>query len=244
MLENSELKNKLIHHRGLRKDQTKPNSLDGVYYEKNTHLECDVFLLSDGQVGVIHNKDHDLTCEQVESMTLEQTKAPFLEEFLKAQTEQNNQTIIEMKASTPEHAIKTAQAVMRLLDKLPKEYSDLISLHSFSVEAIKEVGDRYKKEMVFTSFPKRSYEQKITETVFKHVNYDLDWTSEDWVKAYTTLAAELGCFCVHIFQDVITKELVDFAHSKGLLVYTGLINDPSKFDYYLSLGADKIFTEV
>ncbi len=113
-------------------------------------LECDVQLTKDGHLVVIHDETVDRTTDGVGWVSqLEQSKIsklsiggiehiPSLQAvFYEVVVKSKRKLIIELKADTHLHALKTATALASFLNKIPPRYRKLIEVHSFWYEALK-----------------------------------------------------------------------------------------------------------
>lgn len=151
-------------HRGLEPNQKTPNSFEGIVRSGIHGLECDVFLLRDGGLGVVHNADVRHSQEEIEAMEtaefhqlhtrergtdIERGAAPTLDELLFQSHDRGARLMIELKASSPEKAEALARAMvkrMRLLieqgafmqsgDRGKAYVEKFVGMHSFSIEAL------------------------------------------------------------------------------------------------------------
>jgi len=152
----------VIFHRALDAGQRKPNSFEGIRDRFNVSIECDVFLLVDGTLAVIHEKDVHMSQEEIEAMTMKDlnnlrvkeresgvqgTPMPLLREYLFLALDRNDRLVIEIKASTPEQAQKNADAIVKEISSFLKDglstkgktpsknyMESALELHSFSVD--------------------------------------------------------------------------------------------------------------
>lgn len=151
-------------HRGLQPDQRTPNTFDGLFRAGRHGVECDIFLLADRGIGVVHNNDVQRTQEEIESMStpefhlllarergtqLERTPHPMLHELLFQAHDRGTRLMIELKASTTRraeelahatvqemHGLITSGALLRGGDRGEAYIQRFVGLHSFSLEAL------------------------------------------------------------------------------------------------------------
>lgn len=174
-LTSPELDPKIYAHRALDVSSgiESPNSFEASgFYERG--LECDVFLLSDGNFAVTHNKDIELGQEEVEQMSAEELTAycleqgysnpPLLEEYLGIALDRGNPLLVELKASSVEQAVKAGailgeqlvaaesalydDAIRRGIDpdEATESISKLVRVLSFSIEGLHAYRQSYQKE--------------------------------------------------------------------------------------------------
>jgi len=132
-----------IRHRGLclESERKTPNSFEALLDQYGVGMECDVFLLKDGNLAVMHNNDFSqekrkLSQEEVENMTLEDLQkyhvidratnqeggaVPLMDEYIWNAVDRGNPLTIEIKASTPERAEQTARALVAKIAQLKQE---------------------------------------------------------------------------------------------------------------------------
>lgn len=260
---------KVIRHRGMAENQLQPNSFEAIRGKYGVDIEADIFLLRDGSIAVVHNKDVGLSQEEIEAMNTQQLEnlrvpgggsmIPLSNEFIYNSFDRGNGLLMEIKASSPEKAEELARAFIGEVKKMqrdgvfdaqPEYANEKIGIHSFSVEALETVQRAVREEglniqtgLLWPSAPDRAHEMAISETALKRVGY-AEERSMDWTRAGVDLAKELGCYSVNLFRAVITAEVVQYAHEKGLLVYAWVVNNPEQAEQLLDMGVDKIISET
>ncbi|MFH1425919.1 MAG: glycerophosphodiester phosphodiesterase [Candidatus Kerfeldbacteria bacterium] len=157
--------NQFIQHRGLRESQDRPNSFEAMREQYGVGIEFDLFILSDGTIAVLHDKDFQdaqLTQEQVEAMTLSELESmnvisrtdgerggaiPLLREYIFNAYDRGIDLTMEIKASTPDKAEEAARAMVDeiaamkddgVFETMPDYPEQSLGVHSFSVEALQE----------------------------------------------------------------------------------------------------------
>ncbi len=261
----------IIRHRGLAKDIEQQNSFETQQGQYGISMEADLFLLADGHIAVIHNKDIDRTQEEIESMTLQdieklrvpgsngESMIPLSTELIFNSFDRGNDLLMEIKASSPEKAEALVRAFIGELSQMKHdgifdghpEYADThIGLHSFSAEALEaarsalsEEGLHLQTGLLWPSAHERAHEMAISETALERVGYT-EGSTMNWNTAGVDLAKKLGCHSVNLFHAVITSEVVDYAHAQGLKVYAWVVNKPEEVERLLGIGVDKIISET
>lgn len=262
-----------IQHRGLDSETNEglPNSFESFRERFGQQIEADVFLLKDGNMVILHNKDFGLTQEQVENMTLKQVeeldirnrkggeggRVPFFEEFLFNCLDRGNGLNVEIKASSPRRAEELAEKLVeRILEMYKKdkmfsqhpEYFNQLELHSFSIEALEKAKDTMQHKgiemplgLFWASTPARALEMEISATAIQRSGYS---EGDNWTEKGIEVAEKLGLESINLNDQMINKEIVEKAHKKGLKVYVWIVNDENRIKELEELGVDKIFTEI
>jgi len=163
-----------IHHKGLRERQDLPNSFEAILRaEKGQTLEMDVFLLKDGSLGVVHQKDLGMSITEVEEMdirqfqkldqpqkskegisgTVERLKMPLFQEVLGLAYDAGVRLQFELKAGSVERIEKLADAVVKAMLEMKSEgafdlepsFLNELSFFSMSVEGMESLAKKLKK---------------------------------------------------------------------------------------------------
>lgn len=262
----------ILQHRGLdsKINPDQPNSFESFRQRFEQNIEMDVFLLKDGQVAVLHNKDLGLTQEQVEEMTLDELEkikipnkaggqegvVPLFEESIFNNLDRGNGLVIELKASTPEKAVELTEKVMEKISYLLKEdetflqhpeYLKQLGLHSFSVEALEAVGRQMEEKnisisrgLLWTSNAKNALEMKISATAIERSGYK---DGDDWIEKGIEMAERTKSESIDLHWSVINEEVVKKAHKKGIRVMAWVVNDSKKAEELKKMGVDILATE-
>ena len=261
-------KDVLILHRGLTPGQSRPNSFEAIRDKYESAFECDVFMLADGALAIVHNKDMGLSQEQIEAMTTgvfyslhvkdretqtEGSPAPLFREYLALALDRGNKLALEIKGSSPQMARKTARRIVeetRGLD--PKLLQSSISLHSFSVEALEEAQDamrehgvQMKRALFWPSAPARALEMSISATVLSYLEGEYSSTEiPQWTEAGIKLAHQKGFDIIDLQEGVITPDLVRKAHSYGIEVNAWVVNNADRAKVLENMSVDHIITDT
>lgn len=261
-----------VQHRGLdaEKNRGLPNSFESFRERYRQAVELDVFLLRDGNIVVVHNKDLNLAQEQVEAMDLAELEkitipdrtggpgglVPLFEEYAYNCLDRGNGLVVEIKASSTEIARKLARKLVKRISEMSKkdktfsqhpEYKNQIGLHSFSVKALEEA----KKAEVdcdvetplglfWSSTPENAKEMEISATAIGRSGYR---EGDDWTQKGIDTASAFGLQSINLHWSVINKETVQKAHEKGLHVFAWVVPDEVKAKELEAIGVDKIITE-
>ncbi|NQV00302.1 MAG: hypothetical protein HQ538_06200 [Parcubacteria group bacterium] len=175
-----------IHHRGLRvenkdgaesKKQDLPNSFEALLRANpGDTLETDVFLLEDGSLAIAHNKDLDVSMEEIEEMDIEGFEEydnpqknkpaekkfsegkmmPLFDEILGQAYDRDVNMLFELKASSVDKIKDLADA---MVDKIVamrdagafEDNPDFLKkqqFFSFSIEGMEHLIARLKKEEI------------------------------------------------------------------------------------------------
>ena len=257
----------LIRHRGKAEFQPFPNSFESIRKEYGVAIEADIFLLRDGTIAVVHNKDVGMSDAEVEELTaseISELKAggrdeagavPLFREYVFNSFDRGIGINVEIKASTPEKAQAAARAVVDEIAKMKMEglfaakqdYPELsLSLHSFSVEALQAARDEMnpkglslKLGLLWPSLPERAGDMAISATSLEQSRVrGLD--SMLWPDQAIEIAAEEGIDFVDIHVSNINAEVVEKAHSRHLKVYAWVVTDAEQARHLLEMGVDKI----
>jgi len=62
--------NRFIQHKGLKNNEGMPNSLESIVKNYKGKIECDAYLLKDGNIAIIHERDFNLNKADVENLDL------------------------------------------------------------------------------------------------------------------------------------------------------------------------------
>src|SRR3989344_7419777 len=185
----------LIRHRGKSETQPFPNSFEAIRKEYGVAIEADIFLLSDGTIAVVHNKDVGMSDAEVEELTADEVSelkaggreeggaVPLFREYVFNSFDRGIGVNVEIKASTPGKAEMAGRAVVDEIEKMKTEglftanqdYPELsLSLHSFSIEALQAARDEMslkglslKLGLLWPSSPERALDMTISATALE-----------------------------------------------------------------------------
>src|SRR3989344_95476 len=230
------LKDVLILHRGLTPGQSRPNSFEAIRDKYESAFECDVFMLADGALAIVHNKDMGLSQEQIEAMTT----GVFYSLHVKDRETQTE--------GSPAPLFREYLALA--LD--PKLLQSSISLHSFSVEALEEAQDamrehgvQMKRALFWPSAPARALEMSISATVLSYLEGEYSSTEiPQWTEAGIKLAHQKGFDIIDLQEGVITPDLVRKAHSYGIEVNAWVVNNADRAKVLENMSVDHIITDT
>lgn len=261
-----------IQHRGLSSDRNKglPNSFESFRKRYGQAIELDVFLLRDGSLAVLHNKDLGLSQESVEAMSLEELeklsvpdkeggevgRIPLFEEFVFNCLDRGNGLVVEIKASSSEVAEKLSRILVERIARMftedrtfsqHPEFLKQLGLHSFSIEALeaaegamKEVNLELPRGLFWPSTPTNSQEMNISATAIERSGFQ---EGDNWVGKGIDMAEKLGVESINLHWSVINEDVVTRAHDKGLRVFAWVVNAEQKAKELEQMGVDKIITE-
>src|SRR3989344_3334787 len=236
------LKDVLILHRGLTPGQSRPNSFEAIRDKYESAFECDVFMLADGALAIVHNKDMGLSQEQIEAMTT----GVFYSLHVKDRETQTEGSPAPMARKTARRIVEETRG----LD--PKLLQSSISLHSFSVEALEEAQDamrehgvQMKRALFWPSAPARALEMSISATVLSYLEGEYSSTEiPQWTEAGIKLAHQKGFDIIDLQEGVITPDLVRKAHSYGIEVNAWVVNNADRAKVLEDIGVDHIMTDT
>lgn len=225
---------KSIAHRGSSIDAPE-NTLPAYLIAKSKHFwggECDINKTSDNHYVLIHDKDvststngsgnvNELTLQQVKELTINKgsnisfynnLKIPTLEEYLNICYQINLVPVIELKTDTLNEADATNIA------DIVKNFGliDKCIFISFSSSLITTIKQKYPKSTI----------QWVTNS--------LDNANIDYCKS---IGAEINCIV-----NSVTKDLVNYAHSKDVKVNVWTITNNNQFMdlYYDNIHVDYV----
>lgn len=196
-------------------------------------VEVDVYLASDNQVVVIHDKDTKRTAGGSNNMVIRNTpslvlrnldvgrwkgekytgeKIPFLSEIIETVPE-NRKLVIEIKSGS-----EIIPHLKRIVDKSGRV--DQMIFIAFGWETILETQKMFPENKCYwLSSSKNGLKEKIRQ------------------------AAEAGLAGVNLNFNIIDKEVVDMAKAKDLEVLTWTVNDPVVGKKMTDLGVTAITTD-
>lgn len=236
----------MIQHRGLPFEA--PNTLQCL--REHRAVEIDVFLTREGELLVLHDKDHEsLDGQEVaEALTLEQARAlkisPLYQWVIIAQ-ELKAFLLIELKASSPEQAVMLALRVFELIreyELTPKQ----VAVQSFSYEALLALhgesmrnGYQLNYGLLYPSAPARVQEMKISATLVTHlqqagVRHVLDLDDSAWLFGGHALARELRCGFMSVHHSCVTRTLIQRCGQDRMQVAAWVVNTPELRDHLLA----------
>ena len=236
---------KIIAHRGANKkapQNTLPAFVTAIN-EGTDGFETDVHLTKDGIPVICHNYTIDATSNgrgDITSYTLAELKKfdfgayfsqefkdtplPTLDEFLELTSESGCEIInIELKCPKDNNIRRLAQETLKAV----KKYGclDRVIISSFSpkvLKTVKEIDARCKTAFLYP----------ISHiSVCRPVIYPF------------LLIKKIGCDIIHPASIVVTKKIVDIAHSLGIKVNVWTVNEEKAIIKLLEYGVDGIITD-
>lgn len=181
-----------VFHRGIREGEygtLQPNSFEAVLKaHPGDRLEMDVFEMSDGQLGIAHNKDLNLTLEQAGALDVKKfeqmdqpqkggeptpgIKMPLFDEVAGQASDRDVQLILELKSESDVKIIKLVETIVGKMEAMLEQ------------GAFKQNPDFLKKNLFFHTFSIAGA-QKMAELLRQHgldaVSVSLAWpTSEQY----------------------------------------------------------------
>lgn len=228
-MKNNENRILLIGHRGA-STIAPPNTLKA--FEKAIELkadysEFDIHLTKDGEIVIIHDADtYETTGEKglVKDMTLDQIKSldagegeriPTLKELIKLARDKMGLQI----------EIKAMNLLEILIDILKKE--GLLTTSIFSSFMLSEVQ-----------------KLKLLEPDVKvGLLTPMELMRPSQYKRKIEQIAKYNFYSIHPYYTRIDKELVDFAHEKGLKVIVWTVNTRRAMKKLIEIGVDGIITD-
>jgi len=218
----------LFSHRGLRPDQKKPNSFEAVTSRQGIGIECDVCLLADGNLAIVHHKDVGIAQKLVEDMTLQQLSehvcAPLLREYLHLALDRENRLLIEIKGSSFQKAQQTASSTIKEI-ALVLTNPDLVSVQSFYAEALEEA-------------------KTTMHEIGIQIKLGLLWPSSQPVLSGLEFVHSKGFDAFNPHESQVTPGLVNTAHGYGIEVNAWVVNDPDRAKKLEAMGVDHLITET
>ncbi|OGN03826.1 MAG: hypothetical protein A2655_01015 [Candidatus Yanofskybacteria bacterium RIFCSPHIGHO2_01_FULL_43_42] len=188
-------------------------------------IELDVHLCKSGELVVIHNEKVDRTTNGkgfIADMTLAELKKldagrgqliPTLEEVL---DEVNRRVSVNIELK----GIGTAMPVAGLIDKYVSGGWDrnLFLVSSFNVSELKDFREKDGKSRIGIIFDKKSGD-------------------------LFGLVDKLGAYSIHPNTKLVTPDLIEEAHKKGLRVFVWTVNFPDDIRRLIKIGVDGIFSD-
>jgi len=257
-----------IQHKGIKGGEGVPNSLESIVKNYKGRIECDVYLLRDGNIAIIHEQDFNLKREDVEKLDLKGLEAlrlasagreitpPLLKEFIGLAEDADTSLSLEIRSGSKEGSLILAHNVINQFLEMDKAggashdvkfIEDKVTFESFSVEVlnkIKKIGQENNKNL------KTALYWPSDEIWARKIN-DFDWPELDKVKNKEGLSwSELGIE-VASNNDInslelqslnITKELVERAHNLNLKIGSSPTDDEELMKKLIDYGVDYILT--
>lgn len=201
-------------------------------------LELDVHKSKDGHLVVIHDEDIQRTfkgkglvmdytlkelkkfdCRKFEFNKNLNCKIPTLKEVFELIKDTN--IILNIEAKTDLIHYDLEKDILDLI----KEYNfeDKVLISSFNHKCIK-IFKKLNNNLKYGAL----YE------------YEKDYSSEENVVEH---AKKLGVYSINISKDLITKEIVDLAHEKGLKVFVYTVNSPIVMRKMIEFNVDGVFSD-
>ncbi|EKU93822.1 Glycerophosphoryl diester phosphodiesterase [Alloiococcus otitis] len=226
------MKAKIIAHRGFSSRQlenTQP-AFEAADQFGVDGIECDLQMTKDGHLVIYHDADlnrlaglplgiGDCNLDQVQGLTLKQAgftgTIPTLEDYLDWLQGKDLLANIEIKShKRPLNQVE--EKVVYLVQAYGLSQRVLIS--SFDVEILRAV---------------------------KNLNPDLNlaYLVDSWNEAMLNRLASLKPDYIHIHQQILNQDRVDFLHRQGYFINTYTVNSLQAIDRMLDLGVDGIISD-
>jgi len=261
---------KFVQHRGLNAKNSVPNSFESLPKNYQKRVECDVVMLQDGNLAIMHEKDFNLSLNNIEGMNLaaieklripttgddiHQPNIPLFKEFISLAYDTDTKLAIEIRASDLEKSKALAKKIIDELISLQKtgviDYETFltskISLQSFSTEILKNANE-YSSEN----------HQKINTTLYwpsdepwsKKIPLfnQADLRSEDiekldWESKGLAIALKYKIPEIELQPQNITEQIIKQAHDKNLKIGSAFTNNDEEIKRILNFGIDYIITD-
>ncbi len=265
-----------IQHMGLKNREGIPNSFESILKNYRGAQEMDTLLLRDGEIAVVNDKKMNMTPEQVESMTLVELEnhlnqigalgegekgIPSFKEFLGLASDADTKLRVELRASSPEQAVKLARAVITDVTDMDaqagfKKNSDYpktrLRFVTFSIPALQEVQAVAKEKHLLAStglFWPSSETWSHSVTLYDQALVDQvpDLADREWNERGILVAKHFGFSEIELQPDVITPKHVQLAHELGLEIGASLTRFPDQEEALakklMDMGVDHMLTE-
>ncbi|RDY25445.1 glycerophosphodiester phosphodiesterase [Romboutsia weinsteinii] len=201
-------------------------------------IELDVHKSKDGELVVIHDEDIQRTfkgrgmvedysllelqsfnCRKFEFVNNELCKVPTLEDVLILIKDKNITLNIEAKTDQIHYDLEND--VLELVEKYNMKNNVLISSFNHKcLNIFKSIDSSYKYGALYEA--------------------EKDFASENNVVEH---AKKLGVYSINISKELVTKEMVDLAHSNNLKVYVYTVNAPIIMRKMIEFDVDAVFTD-
>ncbi len=262
---------RFFSHKGRADEHTLPNSLEALLSNYQGAMECDLVLLDDGTIGILHPRDFGTSVDEVEHLDLprlEQMKipstdpkrpgraVPLLEELAGLGSDTDTRLMMELKASTKERAMILAEKAIQALKKIqdedgfrlnPEFINSRLVFQSTSVAVLEQVNATAKAAgfTVTTNFALPTNEGWAAKTpVFDIEDMAQMDSSLTWAQKGLTLATQHGMTEIEFDQQLVTPELVAEAHDAGVHVGVSLCPDAARRAALEAMGVDYILFEA
>jgi len=203
------------------------------------YIELDVSLSKDDHVVVFHDSDvsrltdgsgyiKDLSLEEILKLDsgiktgeeFKGTRIPTLEDVLKALKDSDAKLCIEIKARENDKEGIDA-AVVDLVREY--EYLDRVMFTSYNRDVVKRLAKLFPDKMIGLDPSEEESENETAE-------YIVD------------LCLECNASVLYFDYLLLTQELTDLAHSKGLQVHAWTADDAENMERLINMGVDAILT--
>lgn len=259
-----------VTHKGMIEKGTLPNSFEAVLKNYEGAMECDVVLLDDGTIGVLHPRDFDMPLGELESSSIEDLEGlsiptdtperggasvPLLQELAGYASDTDTRLLMELKGSSKDRAVQLARAVVDQLHQThaaggfnlnPGFVDSRLAFQSSSAEVLEQLQERATGHdmHVQTNLLWPTNEGWAAKTsVFDHG--DLAGLSDQlsWVEKGIALAAKRGVSEIEFDQSLITPDVVQKTHEAGIKITATLVTDPERLAELEAMGVDYILTQ-
>jgi len=260
--------NRFIQHKGLKNNEGMPNSLESIVKNYKGKIECDAYLLKDGNIAIIHERDFNLNKADVENLDLAGLEAlrltssdremspPLLKEFIALAEDADTSLSLELRSSTEEKSLVLARYIINQFLEMdrpggqshnPKFIEEKVNFESFSVNVLNEVKKialaNQKNIKTALYWPTdEGWAKKIVDFTWGELDKIADKDNLSWSELGTEVAAKNNINSIEFQPDVITKELLEKAHNLKLKVGSAPVSDEVLMKQLIDLGVDYILT--
>ena len=204
------------------------------------YIELDVSLSKDDHIVVFHDSEvsrltdgsgyiKDLTLAQILALdsgikTSERfrgTRIPTLEEVLKALQETDAKLCIEIKAREEDNVEGVDKAVVDLVRQYG--YLDRVMFTSYNQQVVKNLAKLFPNMMI-------GLDPSEEESETQSAEYIVD------------LCLECDASVLYFDYLLLTQEITDLAHSKGLQVHAWTADDADNINRLIKMGVEAVLT--
>jgi len=267
----SEREHKFIPHKGKVESEVLPNSFEAVLANYQGVMECDLVLLKDGNIAIVHPRDVGKSVEDIEALDLDGLEQesipsddperygraiPLLPELAGFASDTDTRLMMELKASDKEHAFAVAQKAIEQLKKMneagafashPEFVDKGFLFQSTSAEVLAHLQECADEAgiAVATNFALPTDEGWAAKTPVFDGEAMKEFPDEmDWTQKGLEHAKEHGIKEIEFDSRLITPELVNKAHDAGMKIGSGLVKDEARKQELEAMGVDYVLFEA
>lgn len=261
----------IYRHRGLKDPEDKPNSFESILNNYRGNVEFDTFLLRDGNIAVIHERDFNMSREEIENLDLKELESlkikssekesdqsvPLMTEFLNLSADADLTLALEIRSSTPEKSLALTKKILEQILEMeengglkdnPRYVESRVNFQSFSLDVlrlIKATAKENNKNFYTTLYwPSDEKWAKVSGVFDWESLHELDERHDlDWHKKGIEIASRNNLSEIEFQPHVLTTELIEEGHRHNLKVTASLTNDEEMIKKLIEMGVDSIKTE-